>query len=384
MKQYYILLTLVLCLFGCSEKEESQSKISYLRIKTKVESRTVNDFVGNGVMSLWVTKGHITDDPYFKDGTTTAFYRTNEWQLHDQIQLTEEAAHVYACYPSYGKMENGKYKIANKGHDYLYAGDGNVATQNKPDVVLTMKHAMTCIGLNIKKGSYQGSGNLTALKIQSASWSYDDWERYHSVAYLDPVTGDLEYDDEGGHWFSCEKDTDKKITADGWNDDDVPSIAPFPFMAYENSVQVHYTIDNRDYEFDLPGGMRFEKGKKYIFDITLNQIETISVRCVDWETNRMEIGDVNIYPRGLKYQEKVSAEALTVSIPDLGNIDGMVDWGDGNKEPYQVGLNHTYAIVGTYNVTITTWTEYQTASMSIANRNFINFRGMQLTEVTIP
>lgn len=378
MKQTTILLALVLCLYGCSEKEDAQSEISYLKIKTKVESRSVSDFVGNEVMKLWITKGSLTDAPYGGDTETTASYGENEWQLKDQIQLTEDPAYVYACYPSYGEMENGKYRIDNRGHDYLYAGGGNIATQTKPNVVLTMKHAMTCIGVNVKKGNYQGSGNFTALRVRKAAWSYDEWEGYHGYGYLDPATGDLEYNNEDrwDTWFNCEKQFEMKVNTDGWDDGSVPSVAPFPFLAYENAVQVHYTIDNRDYEFDLPANMRFEKGKKYIFDITMNQVDVISVRCVDWETSHIETGEIKIYPGGLKYQEKVSAGNLTVTIPDLGNIDGTVDWGDGNKETYQSGLAHTYAIAGIYNITITTWSEYPVASLSIANRNFINFRGM--------
>ncbi len=56
----------------------------------------------------------------------------------------------------------------------------------------------------------------------------------------------------------------------------------------EGNVYFYYTIDGHRCVFDL-SVMKFKKEKIYI-RCQLNVVDAITVRCVDWETNYVDMG----------------------------------------------------------------------------------------------
>lgn len=56
----------------------------------------------------------------------------------------------------------------------------------------------------------------------------------------------------------------------------------------ESDIYFFYTIDGHRYVFDF-SVMKFEKEKIYI-RCQLNAVDAITVRCVDWETNHVDMG----------------------------------------------------------------------------------------------
>lgn len=368
-----VALVFISLFFSCGEENETTNPEikAMLSIGTKTEGETIVDFT-ESFLSLFVKKGSMTDEDYPGGGKIDARYEEGKWKLDKTVELADYPAYIYACYPG-GEIVNGKISVWN-GNNYMYAGGNNVASASKPYVSLTLKHAMTFVGLNIKKGSYTGAGELTVIGVRRSNVSHNG--KYFAAGLLDLETGeiieDIQRDDSG--YFDVKSNFKQTITANGWSDASVPGVELFPFKAYAEEIIVDYTIDGRTYSLNLPA-MEYVKGKKYLIDITLNAIENISLRCVDWDAEHVDLGTVPVTIGGLRFTETVTTKNLTVTIPDMGNVNATIDWGDGKEESYKVGATHIYAQPGTYTIQVKTWDTISSVSMSIANRNFISFRG---------
>lgn len=378
MKIKHLSIVLLFGLIGCNGEEGQKTyNNSKLGITAKVESRSLTDFNGNGkAMGLTVTKGDATDEDYPGGGKLSASFTDGIWKLDKSVTI-EEPAHVYAFHPD-AAVKEGEIPI-RIGTDYLYAENGAVATAAKPEVELIMKHAMTYLGINIKKGSYQGQGELQEVTVKSANqdYHYTGEPQYYSEGFMNIATGDIrtEEHDWTKNYINYSHTCSHIISKDGWEDIEAPGIPMLPFKIYnEGYLLFQYKVDNKTFAFEVPM-MEFEKGKKYIFDITLSVVDAVAVRCVDWEVSHMDMGENIVRPEGLKYQETVYADNLTTSVPDMGNVDAVVDWGDGHTDKYYVSLEHTYAQAGTYTISIKTWNSSNDVTISISNRNFIDFIG---------
>lgn len=376
MKIKYLTIMLTCLVVACSDNNDPKEADIFLDITPKIESRSVTDFVGDGgEMVLRVTKGEISDVGYSGSEYVKVHFEQGKWLLGKNIMLTEDPAHIYCYYPDKGMIENGRIEVSN-GTDFLYGGENNIATRTKPNVTLVLKHAMAYIAVNIKKGDYYGEGILEKIEILSANAGFTDETLYMNKGYMDVITGSIiPFEDEWFHHsLNGTSHKNLEIKDSGWDDDEVPGVPMIPFeMNHEGDVHFYYTIDGHRYVFDLPV-MKFEKGKKYIFDVNLNIVDAITVRCVDWEIDHVDMGETQVRVGGLKYQETVSNKNLTVTIPDMGIVSGVIDWGDGNQDKYQSGITHTYAAAGVYIICIRTNNSIKKISLSLANRKEIDFR----------
>lgn len=355
-----VLATCAIVLCGCSSNEDidETNMLVDLHVNTSIAMTraassgviTSDYFNAETIISVFANSANTnnTSNNHAKFKCSIATSSSNNTWIYDgadKIQLSAEAATIYAIYPSTltvttssaitgtttasglqlltGSSETDAAKITAKSSydsqvnitaapgetDYMYATDpSNVSSQPKanngkatsePDNALTdtvnlkMNHAMAMVSFKVyNDGTYTHNGKLTKIQLANASGKLlktGTATMKISDGTITPQDGDGKiiryiYTEGGGQAFSGY--TLPKSTTSPANNPAFSMLVYPESAADKSTIKAIFTVDNTDYPVSLPSSSQvWEKGKNYIYTVKLNGKEmgvgTVSI--VTWQ-----------------------------------------------------------------------------------------------------
>ena len=102
--------------------------------------------------------------------TATGAGDSQTWAPNTDVVLTETKGTLYAYYPHDGNVDISAIPVdmtAADQTDWLYATPVTDVNEDKASVAVTLNHALANINVSLVKGSYVGTGNVTAISVKS-------------------------------------------------------------------------------------------------------------------------------------------------------------------------------------------------------------------------
>ena len=102
--------------------------------------------------------------------TATGAGDSQTWAPNTDVVLTETKGTLYAYYPHDGNVDISAIPVdmtAADQTDWLYATPVADVNEDKASVAVTLNHALANINVSLVKGSYVGTGNVTAISVKS-------------------------------------------------------------------------------------------------------------------------------------------------------------------------------------------------------------------------
>ena len=102
--------------------------------------------------------------------TATGAGDSQTWTPNTDVVLTETKGTLYAYYPHDGNVDISAIPVdmtAADQTDWLYATPVTDVNEDKASVAVTLNHALANINVSLVKGSYVGTGNVTAISVKS-------------------------------------------------------------------------------------------------------------------------------------------------------------------------------------------------------------------------
>ena len=123
-----------------------------------------------GVTVLNTSGGNYDGTAYSNIKFTSSGTSTSQtWAGASTVKLSATEGYCYAYYPySSSATSITAIPVTAGGTDYLYATRASVNDKSKT-ASLTMKHALSAIRFALKKGTYGGTGKVTAVSVTSSA-----------------------------------------------------------------------------------------------------------------------------------------------------------------------------------------------------------------------
>lgn len=358
-------LALAVVFNACSsdEKEEPKPQSAQLSISTSIQTKAViTEFAAGDKMNLYV-KSESSVTSADKVANISASYENSKWSISPTVELNEgEKAYLFAFYPysaNLTKPEAIPVDITAQT-DYLYSGNAVSVSHSSPQGILKMQHASSILAFNISKGRYEGAGELSSIKIADIPVK----------GTLNIASGIINSTEKGDYTITA----NKQIEDAEWTKD-LPQMFCLPFKSSGQDIAAVFLTDGKECNINLPK-IDIEAGMKYIFHLVITDngmtvlaglTEKISL---NKEGTPLQPGEYSLLQ--VDYSGKsVSAPILS----GIGNVTGMVDWGDNSTEAYSTPLTHTYSAEAVHSVTIEAWGASQ---MEIAD--LVNVESVDLSD----
>ena len=231
--------------------EVTRQGYSLTKSITGKETFTVGDAIG-----LWIDEGVSSTYNGVQHDNLRLDKKEEGWELSKDVALTKTAATVYAFYPYDAEMEGTTVTLQlNDDTDYLQDVVTGISNTS-PSVSLSMKHLRAKLVVRIHRGTYAGAGQISSGTISGSSLSvngtYDlktrkfaSTDGISSVSMTGTVTGSDMLEEE---WYVFSKFG--------------TALSPLSFT-FTIDGTVFPTVSSQE-------SIEFEGGKKYIYDITLN------------------------------------------------------------------------------------------------------------------
>ena len=346
MKKYmkYTLGALALIALTACGGSEGGSKFTEVTFTTEVLSRAVaptvlSDFKAGDRMNIYKTdKAQIS-----LDMTTThqASYNGSNWTGVPAITMQGgETAYFFAAYPYQTAAENPleiPVKTADQA-DVLYSGGGVAVSESNPSGRFSMRHAMAILAFNIQ--SYIG-GKLQSIEFDSEQFPLEGTMRITSGRITTTV--------EGPYTHTC----NASLTPQGWTTDH-PSVLIIPYTVGSAGLPLHFTIDGKSFDIDLPK-TTFSMAKKYIYTLIYTDAG-LTLKSEKPETIDLN-AEANAPTQEIYNHLKVIVKGGTLNVPVVTGASpyGFVFWGDESQEEYAAELVHTYPGTGSYTMMLDVW-----------------------------
>ncbi len=292
-------LLIISALFISCNNEESitpgGSNFSELRISTdlnplikSVKNTAVSEFSEGSKLGLFITKGDLTED-YSSSASRNVLSALTDgiWKQTPLVNLYAQDAVIYAYYPYYSGNTNAASLLIQSGlTDYMYGTHtpGQEAiNKDNPTVNLTMNHVCALLQFNFYKTNYPWEGNLTMINVRNAPGK--------AVVYyngrLNIQTGEI--NDLSG--------TDRNIVVNSSSLMIIPEtkstdekdfkklfVLPTQQTTSAGEVLFYFTIDGKEYTWEVPAGTQWKQGTKNTYDVQLNgnELRIGDVRIADW------------------------------------------------------------------------------------------------------
>lgn len=218
------------------------------------------------------------------------------WVSEREIFLNQEVCSVHAYYPYNESVTDiTAVPVTYEGQtDYMYASNAMEVSKTNNRVNVQMAHALSVITLNIKKGSYLGTGSVTKVAFQgggiaqAASMNAKTGELYDFVGVADPVSIDTEFT------MDAEGQVVHTIV--------VPNGVTSP-------MKISLLVDGKEY-YVVSSDLLLEQGNRYEYNLTVDEGELTlaSLQVGDWGYN--EAGNPVLWAGGY-------------SITIVGDVDSM-------------------------------------------------------------
>ena len=268
-----------------------------LRIITKVlttkSPNFMQEFTRGSVIGLHVVSestGNIYDsNPDYKNVRAEAFlvnYKLN-WRQSPDIYLNEEPVTVYAYYPYQSQVnfdpENIPVRIspdASLTKDYMYgiqASGQRAVNQISPVALLNMNHTLSLLSFQLRiTPEAEGCFLLNAIQIGNKAGGTALCFR----GKMNIKTGNI------GGCAGTNASTRLKLNTPRMlkKIPDEPQqlmVIPTSRIRTDGDVEVLFTINETTFKYKIPANTKWEKGKRYIYnllfngkDITLENVST--------------------------------------------------------------------------------------------------------------
>lgn len=268
-----------------------------LRIITKVlttkSPNFMQEFTRGSVIGLHVVSestGNIYDsNPDYKNVRAEAFLVNNKlnWRQSSDIYLNEEPVTVYAYYPYQSQVnfdpENIPVRIspdASLTKDYMYgiqASGQRAVNQISPVALLNMNHTLSLLSFQLRMTpEAEGCFLLHAIQIGNKAGGTALCFR----GKMNIKTGNI------GGCAGTNASTRLKLNTPRMlkKIPDEPQqlmVIPTSRIRTDGDVEVLFTINETTFKYKIPANTKWEKGKRYIYnllfngkDITLENVST--------------------------------------------------------------------------------------------------------------
>ena len=268
-----------------------------LRIITKVlttkSPNFMQEFTRGSVIGLHVVSestGNIYDsNPDYKNVRAEAFLTNNKlnWRQSPDIYLNEEPVTVYAYYPYQSQVnfdpENIPVRIspdASLTKDYMYgiqASGQRAVNQISPVALLNMNHTLSLLSFQLRMTpEAEGCFLLHAIQIGNKAGGTALCFR----GKMNIKTGNI------GGCAGTNASTRLKLNTPRMlkKIPDEPQqlmVIPTSRIRTDGDVEVLFTINETTFKYKIPANTKWEKGKRYIYnllfngkDITLENVST--------------------------------------------------------------------------------------------------------------
>ena len=268
-----------------------------LRIITKVlttkSPNFMQEFTRGSVIGLHVVSestGNIYDsNPDYKNVRAEAFlvnYKLN-WRQSPDIYLNEEPVTVYAYYPYQSQVnfdpENIPVRIspdASLTKDYMYgiqASGQRAVNQISPVALLNMNHTLSLLSFQLRMTpEAEGCFLLHAIQIGNKAGG----TALCFKGKMNIKTGNI------GGCAGTNASTRLKLNTPRMlkkipNEPQQLMVIPTSRIRTDGDVEVLFTINETTFKYKIPANTKWEKGKRYIYnllfngkDITLENVST--------------------------------------------------------------------------------------------------------------
>ena len=355
-----ILLSQLLCIgavfTACTDDEVINQTTKALQVSVSTEapaeSRAIIDggYLPDGAsigVTLTAEDGSAYDGQAFTNLQYTAAGEgsVQTWSSATPASLSITNGKVIAYYPYYGGDDFDLKAIpveTASQTDYMYAKPVTGINMVSPAANLTMQHAMTDIRINVKKGTYTGTGEVTKITAKAPAFA--------TSATMDVETGVFANVSGGGAQFVQEL-TGAAISSGNVVHDFL--IVP-DAKSTSGEVSIFVIIDGKKFAVTVPYTEAFQQGFAYTYNLTLDNAA-------------LTLDGVSVAKWGVKAEVDESLQfvddqyVVEIAVPSDGykyihNIDGFIgtiDWGDGTISEYTTSVTyptHNYNIAGNYTV----------------------------------
>ena len=310
-----------------------QSGDSSRKASLDAETFEVGDTIGLFILDSSNNAYNESTDSY----NVPAVFNGTDFDLTQDVYLTDEKAYVYAYYPyTYSDdAANGvEIQVYPGDVDVLTAESPSTATRDNPQATLTFCHALSRITLSIKVSEEMAGAAITNVKISSESS-----DLVHYVYFFNSLS-------IAEDTWSFSVDCSEKLSSTETTDID---ILLYPASAEDKTASI--VVDGTTYEFEFPTSLTdsWEAGCQYTYPITITTSTATEDDSTDYDTSDDDTtddnsGTVNGYVAvdlGLSVRW-ASVNIGAESPEDYGNYYA---WGETEtKSKYTVSNSVTYGV----------------------------------------
>lgn len=212
------------------------------------------------------------------------------WSTAADVLLSSTVGKVTAYYPYNSAAAYDDYTAipveAASKTDYMWGGWSGTVTNASPAATLTMNHALSAVRVNVVRGTYPGTGSMTALSVTS--------NRLATAATMNASTGALSSKTGKGGALSW---TGTETLASGVSPAATTiDLTAVPETDASTAITFSVTLDGNSYTATanfLTGEtpITVTAGNIYVFTLTVNgtDLEVSSVTVTDWTTNNVDL-----------------------------------------------------------------------------------------------
>ena len=297
-------------------------------------------------VTLTATDGSTYDNQDFYNLAYTASGTGAEqvWSSATPASLSTTSGKVIAYYPYNGSEELDLTVIpveTASQTDYMYAKPVTGINFTSADINLNMQHAMTDIRINLKKGTYTGTGEVTKVTAKAAAFA--------TSATMDAETGVFANVSGSGAQF-VQEFTDLTLTTTVYSQDFlmVPDT-----KSTSGEVSILTIIDGKKFAVTVPYTESFQQGYSYVYNLTLDNSGLVleGVDVTKWSVKMKEEQELEFYDNQYIVEIQVPSDGYEFT-PNILGYTGVVDWGDGSTTEYTSYTSypekHIYSTAGTY------------------------------------
>ena len=188
-------------------------------------------------------------------------YSSSKWSCSTPIYLSPTSGKVYAYYPYSSSASITAVPIdVSTNNDYMYATAVNVS-HTSTAAALTMKHALAAVTITVKKGTYTGTGSITACTWSSATAG--------KKASMNAKTGALSSITGGGEAFNTGLTSSSPLTVN-------TSGTAYTFLvvptATAGKVTFNVTMDGKAYAVEA-SSITYTAGNRYNYNLVMDSKE---------------------------------------------------------------------------------------------------------------
>ena len=313
--------------------------------RTIIDGSSLPDGSHIGVSVFDADGGDYDGQDYFNLKYTAAGEGEGQsWSTTTPASLSTTMAVVAAYFPY---IENDDLDLTAvpvetaSQTDYMYSGAVAGANMSSPEVTLNMSHALANIHVNIKKGTYTGTGEVSQMAVKAAAFATD--------ATMNVFDGTLDNIDGKGAEFT-QKITDAVISA-GMVEQDFLVV---PDGSSESgNISLSVTVDGKKFTAGIDYDEAFQQGYTYTYNLTLNNedLKVEAVEVLPWGEKASFDEGLDLYDDEYVVEINIPSDGYNYIHNIYNGFVGTIDWGDGKVIDYSYTTNrisHVYTKAGNY------------------------------------